>query len=83
MIPNEEDSALAINGRNIKLRREDFDKLADYLNVPIKIRYEKFKNSLGLMETIIKDSEIKKDVQGEFIDIIKERLSRMNLEGTP
>ena len=83
VIPNEEDSALAINGRNTKLRREDFDKLADYLNVPIKIRYEKFKNSLGLMETIIKDSEIKKDVQGEFIDIIKERLSRMNLEGTP
>jgi hypothetical protein len=35
------------------------------------------------MEKIIKDSEIKKDVQGRFIDIIKERLSRMNLEGTP
>jgi serine/threonine-protein kinase HipA len=79
VIPNEEDSALAINGKRNGLRREDFDKLADYLNIPMKIRYEKFEKSLNLMETIIKNSEIKKDVQVQFINIIKERLSRMNL----
>ncbi len=79
VIPYEEDSALAINGKNNKLKIEDFDKLADYLNVPIRIRYGKFKNSLSLMEEIIRGSEIKKDVQERFIDIIKDRLSRMNL----
>lgn len=31
------------------------------------------------MEGIIRNSEIKKDTQEEFIKIIKERLSRMNL----
>lgn len=81
VIPDEEDSALSINGRKNKLKREDFDKLADYLNIPVKIRYEKFEKSSNLMETIIKNSEIKKEAQKQFIDIIKERLSRMDLAG--
>lgn len=79
VITDEEDSALSINGKKAKLKRDDFDKSADYLNIPIRIRYEKFEKSLTLMETIIKNSEIKKEIQGRFINIIKERLSRMNL----
>lgn len=79
VIPDEEDSALSVNGKKNKLRREDFDKLADYFNVPIKIRYEKFEKSLNLMKTIIKNSEIKKETQEQFINIIKERLLRMDL----
>ena len=79
MIFEEEDSALAINGKKNHLKREDFDKLADYLNIPIKIRYEKFQKSLNSMETIIKNSEIKKVTQEQFINIIKERLSCMDL----
>lgn len=80
VIPGEEDSALSINGKRNGLKREDFDKLADYLNIPMKIRYEKFEKSLNLMERIIKNSEIKKDTQGQFINIIKERISRMDLK---
>lgn len=79
VITNEEDSALSINGKKTKLKSDDFDKSADYLNIPIRIRYEKFEKRLTLMETIIKDSEIKKEIQEQFINIIKERLSRMNL----
>lgn len=79
VIPNEEDSALSINGKKNNLKREDFDKLADYLNVPIKIRYEKFVKSLNIMEPIIKSSEIKKETQGEFLKISKERLFRLGL----
>lgn len=79
VIPDEEDSALPINGKKNKLKREDFDKLADYLNIPIRIRYEKFEKKLNLMEKIIRNSEIKKEAQGRFIDIIKERLWRMDL----
>jgi len=81
VIPGEEDSALSIIGTKNKLKREDFDKLADYLNIPIKIRFEKFEKSLDLMEKIIKNSEIKKEAQEQFINIIKERLSRMDLAG--
>ncbi len=79
VILEEEDSALAINGKKNQLKREDFDKVADYLNIPVKIRYEKFEKSLKLMETIIKNSEIKAEVQVRFINIIKERLLRMDL----
>ncbi len=79
VIPDEADSALTINGKNNKLKREDFDKLAGYLNVPPKIRYEKFEKSLNLMETVIKDSKIKKESRGRFVEIIKERLSRLEL----
>ena len=81
VIPGEEDSALSIIGTKNKLKREDFDKLADYLNIPIKIRFEKFEKCLDLMEKIIKNSEIKKEAQEQFINIIKERLSRMDLAG--
>jgi len=79
VIPDEEDSALSINARKNELKREDFDKLAEYLNIPIKIRYEKFEKSLTLMEAIIKNSEISKEAQERFINIIKERLLRMNI----
>jgi len=79
VIPDEEDSALAINGKKNGLKRDDFDKLAEHLNVPIKIRYEKFEKSLALTETIITNSEIKKEDQARFISIIKERLSRLGI----
>ncbi|MDO8749412.1 MAG: HipA domain-containing protein [Candidatus Omnitrophota bacterium] len=79
VIPDEEDSALSINAKKNELKRDDFDKLAEYLNIPIRIRYEKFEKSLILMETIIKNSKIKQEIQERFINIIKERLSRMNI----
>ena len=79
VIPDEEDSALTINGKKNILKRGDFESLAGYLNIPIKIRYEKFIKSSSLMTTIIRDSKIKTDSQKRFIDIIKERLSRLAL----
>ena len=79
VIPEEEDSAININGKKNKLRKDDFDKLADYLNVPIKIRYEKFEKSLNLMERIIKNSAMNSKNQKQFIDIIKGRLRRLEL----
>ncbi|MEK6563733.1 MAG: HipA domain-containing protein [Candidatus Omnitrophota bacterium] len=79
VIPAEEDSALSINGKKNELKRDDFDKLADYLKVPIKIRYEKFQKSLTVMESTIKASEITKEDQEQFIKIIGERLARLEL----
>ena len=79
VIENEEDSALSINGKKNKLKSDDFDKLADYFNIPIKIRYEKFEKSLSLMEQIIKQSEMKQSIQEKFIGIIKERFGKLNI----
>jgi serine/threonine-protein kinase HipA len=80
VIPREEDSALTINGKKNKLNRDDFDKLAEYLNIPIKIRYEKFENKSSLMKQIITESDINSENQAKFIDIIKTRLRRLNLK---
>ncbi|MCG2710957.1 MAG: HipA domain-containing protein [Candidatus Omnitrophica bacterium] len=79
-IPEEkEESALSINGRKNNLKREDFDRLAEYLNIPIKIRYDKFEKNLKLMEAIINNSEITEEAQKRFIAIIKNRFARLNL----
>ena len=79
MIPKEEDSAITINGRKNNLKRSDFDKLADYLDIPIKIRYEKFENKFNAMKKIIESSQIDKEKQEQFIRIIKERLGCLEL----
>ena len=79
VIPGEEDSAITIHGKKNKLLREDFDQLGDYFNIPIKIRYEKFGNNFGVMKRIIETSSIAEEKQGQFLEIIKERISRMGL----
>lgn len=79
VIPKEEDSALTINGKNNGLTRNDFDVLADYLNIPKKIRYEKFENAFEIITTTIKSSCLDEEKQARFIDIVKERLHRLGL----
>lgn len=79
VIPKEEDSAITINGRKNNLKRSDFDKLADYFDIPIRIRYEKFDKKFDLMKKIIEASKINQKKQKQFIEIIKERLSRLEL----
>ncbi len=79
MIPQEEDSALTIQGKKNQLLREDFDKLADYFSIPRRVRYEKFGNKLDGMRRIIEISSITKEKQEQFLDIIRQRLNRIGL----
>ncbi|MFC1620864.1 type II toxin-antitoxin system HipA family toxin [Candidatus Omnitrophota bacterium] len=79
VILDEEDSAITINGKKNRLEREDFDELAEYLNIPIKVRYEKFRKKFDLIRKIIKISNIDKKKQQQFLEIIKERVSRLRL----
>ena len=79
VIPQEEDSAITIHGKKNKLLREDFDQLGDCFSVPIKIRYEKFGNKVNIMRRIIETSSIAKEKQGQFLEIIKERINRIGL----
>ena len=79
VLPGDEDSAITIYGKKNKLLREDFDKLGDYFSVPIKIRYEKFGNKFNIMKRIIETSSIAKEKQGQFLEIIKERINRIGL----
>lgn len=79
VIPDDEDTALNINGKKRKLSRADFDQLAEYLNVPVKVRYEKFNGYLNTMETIVEASMLNKIDQRSFINVIKERFARLAL----
>lgn len=79
VIPGEEDSAITIQGKKNKLLREDFDQLGDDFNIPIKIRYEKFGSKVGVMKRIIETSSVAKEKQGQFLEIIKERINRIGL----
>jgi len=79
-IPDEkEESGININGKKSRLLKEDFDKLAEYLSVPIKVRYENFQRRFDTMKRIIRASQINKADQSKFLDIIKERLNRLEL----
>ncbi len=62
-----------------KLQREEFDTLAEYFNIPLSVRYEKFEKKFNVMREIINASEINEDKQQEFIEIIKDRLKRLEL----
>lgn len=79
VISTEEDSAITINGKKNDLKRGDFDILAEYFTVPSKIRYEKFENKFDMMKKMIEASFIDKEKQERFIEIVKERLSRLEL----
>lgn len=79
VIVEEEDSAITINGKKNNLKRIDFDQLADYFDIPIKIRYEKFENKFNIIKEIIESSHINKEKQEHFVKIVKERLSRLEL----
>jgi serine/threonine-protein kinase HipA len=79
VLPDEEDSAITINGKKNKLQREDFDKFAEYFHIPEKVRYDKFEKKLDVLRRIIVTSKIYNEKQREFLEIIKDRLSRLKL----
>lgn len=79
VLSDEEDSAITINGKKNNLQREDFDVLAEYLNIPPKVRYEKFEDKFDDMRKIIDQSIIAWERQEQFLEIIQERLSCLRL----
>ena len=79
LVTKDDESALAINGKNNNLGRKDFDVLADRFNIPIKVRYEKFEKKFDMMKKNIESSYIDKEKQKRFIEIIKERIGRLEL----
>ncbi len=80
VISAEEDSAITINGKKNNLRLGDFDKLAEYLNVPEKIRYEKFYNKFDMIKKHIESSCLDSQKKERFTEIVKERLIRLELQ---
>lgn len=79
ILDEKEESALNINGKKSRLLKGDFDKLAEYLNVPVKVRYEKFAGAFETIKRIIRASRISEGDQDKFLGIIRERSHRLGL----
>ncbi|MFH1223909.1 MAG: HipA domain-containing protein [Pseudomonadota bacterium] len=80
VIHNEEDSALTINGKKNKLSLNDFNNVAEHLNIPVKVRYEKFDPKFALIAKLVGESAMEKDKQEQFLKIIRYRMSVLGLQ---
>lgn len=79
-LPNEEDSALSINGRKNKLARSDFETFAEHLRIDPKAAaniFEKFRNARGPLEDLCAHSELAPSLQERFSGVISSRHARV------
>ena len=75
-----EESALAINGRKNKLRKKDFQLLANNLGIDVKIlnrMIEKFERLLPAWQDLIMKSFLSEEKKFEFIQLIEGRIHRL------
>lgn len=75
VIPNEEESALTINGKKNNLLKEDFDNLANNFKIPEKVRYMTFSGKKQIFEEHIKRSFLPENHKNSFQDIVNKRFS--------
>lgn len=80
VIPDEEDSALTINGKHNRISRGDFEKLAGYLKIPDKptadifFRMSEIKN---VAKKMINSSMLENEDMELVLDIVEERYPRI------
>ena len=79
VIPTDEDSALTLHGKKNNITRNDFDALADYLEIPPRVRYQKFIRTLSLTEQLVKASSLPADLRERFLETIRLRHQRLKV----
>jgi len=80
VIPGEEDSALTLHGKRNHLTRNDFDALADHLDIPPRVRYQTFVGTLSRMEQLAKASRLPAEFRERFLEIIRSRHQRLKID---
>jgi serine/threonine-protein kinase HipA len=80
VIPTEEDSALTLQGKRNNITRNDVDAFADYLEIPQKVRYQKFTDKPGRMKQLIEASRLPADSREKFAEIVASRFRRLKLD---
>ncbi len=71
-----EESALTINGKKNRLKRADFDVLANYFQIPLKAAsaiYDRFENKILSTEDIIRNSFLPGEYQKKYLDYLHDR----------
>lgn len=79
-IKNEEDSALTVNGKRNKLKRSDFEVLAEHLRLDPKAAanvFEKFRGAQETLRRMALSSQMTTDFRQEMADVIKARHGRL------
>jgi serine/threonine-protein kinase HipA len=83
LLPDDkEEYALTINGKKAGLKRKDFDALAVYMGMNEKVltaSYKKFSNILEQWHMFINKSFISPVMKTDYIDLIKQRISQIEL----
>jgi serine/threonine-protein kinase HipA len=79
VIPNEQDSALTVNGKRNNLARKDFDTLADLLEIPPRVRYERFEGKMGQIGGVIKCSQMPEEYKAKLVEILASRYARLSM----
>ena len=79
VIPGEEDCALTLNGKKNNLTRKDFDSLADLLEIPQKVRYEKFERKEKAIKELVAGSRLPGDLKKTFAEIVLSRYGRLKI----
>jgi hypothetical protein len=69
-----------INGRDDKLGRKDFDALAEYFKIPVKVRYDRLEGKEKFMQEMILSSKLDQQKKGRFVDLVRERYQRLELK---
>jgi serine/threonine-protein kinase HipA len=80
VIPDEEDSALTLNGKKNKLTLGDFDALAATLRISAKVPYENILRHTDIIYSFIRNSRLKENDKNRLREIVKERSGRLNIE---
>lgn len=79
-IPTEEESALSINGKKNRLRRSDFENLADSLRIDPKAAENSFRKLFAARGQILElsgNSELSAERQQQLLDLINSRYERI------
>jgi hypothetical protein len=79
LIPNDTDLALTLQGKKDKIDREDFVALADYLEIPERVRFARFENKLSRIKQLVKGSSLPTAMQDEMVTLIQSRYQRLNI----
>ena len=72
--------ALTLNGKKNNLTRKDFDSLADYLEIPPRVRYEKFEGKMTAIKELAAGSELPVDFKKTFAEIVLSRYERLKIK---
>lgn len=80
VIPEEaEESALTIQGKKDRIKRRDLDLLANYFDIPEKIRFEKFAGKEELFRSRLAESLLPEELAEAFDKLLIERFQRLEL----